>query len=165
MPHDVQKLIASLTSSNTAARREAAESFARLGPDAVAASVSLVNACGDDDEQVRNWVVAALEELPAPQAADAAALATLINGTNLDVAFWATTLLGRMEAAAASTVPTLAAALTDHPELVVRQRAAWALGKIGKPAAAAISQLEAAATSEDARLARLAANALEAIRA
>ena len=164
MPHDVQKLIASLTSSNTVARREAAESFARLGPDAVAASVSLVKACGDDDEQVRNWVVAALEELPAPAATDAATLEALINGTSLDVAFWATTLLGRMESAAASTVPTLAAAVADHPELVVRQRAAWALGKIGQPAASAIPQLEAASTSEDARLARFATTALESIR-
>jgi len=163
MSQDVQTLIASLVSGDVATRREAAESFAKLGPDAVAGALSLVKAC-DDDEQVRNWVVAALEELPAPSAADATALESLINGTNLDIAFWATTLLGRMEAAAASAVPTLAAAVTDHPELVVRRRAAWALGKIGKPAAEAGPQLEAAATSEDARLARFATTALESIR-
>ena len=164
MSQDVQALIASLASSDLAARREAAESFARLGPDAVPAAVSLVKACDNDDEQVRNWVVAALEELPPPNVADAAALEALVTGTNLDVAFWATTLLGRMESAAASAVPALAAAVADHPELVVRQRAAWALGKIGKSAAAAIPQLQAAATSDDPRLARFATTALESIR-
>lgn len=163
MSKDIQTLLASLASTDVAARRDAAESFARLGPDAANAAVVLVKACGDDDEQVRNWVVATLEELPAPAASNAAGLETLINGTNLDVAFWATTLLGRMEAAAASTVPTLASAVADHPELVVRQRAAWALGRIGKLAAAAIPQLEAAAKLEDARLARFAMKALESI--
>lgn len=164
MSQDVRSLVASLTSKDTATRREAAESLARVGPDAATVAVPLVQACGDDDEEVRNWVVAALEELPPPNASDAAALEAFINGENLDVAFWATTLLGRMEAAAAPTVPTLALAVVDHPELVVRERAAWALGKIGKPAAGAIPQLEAASTSEEPRLARLATIALQAVR-
>jgi HEAT repeat protein len=135
-----------------------------VGPDAVSVAVPLVEACSDDDEEVRNWVVAALEELPAPDASHAATLEAFIRGENLDVAFWATTLLGRMEAAAASTVPTLASAVIDHPELVVRERAAWALGKIGKPAADAIPQLEAASASTEVPLARLATIALKAIR-
>ena len=164
MSQDVRTLIESLASKDVATRREAAESFARKGPDAVGAAVPLARASGDDDEQVRNWSVAALEELPAPNASEAAALESLVDGSNLDVAFWATTLLGRMEQSAVSTVPTLAAAVAAHPELVVRQRAAWALGRIGGPAVSAIPQLEAASSSEDARLARLAAQALEAIR-
>jgi HEAT repeat protein len=164
MSHDVQALIASLTSTDVAERRESAELLARLGPDATTAAISLVKACGDDDEQVRNWAVAALEELPAPDAAGAATLESLINGASLDVAFWAATLLGRMEGAAAGAVPTLAAAVATHPELVVRQRVAWALGKIGKPAATAVPQLEIASASEDARLARFATIALESIR-
>ncbi|MDA1055765.1 MAG: HEAT repeat domain-containing protein [Planctomycetota bacterium] len=164
MSRELQTLIVSLASTDVATRREAAELLARVGPDAVAAAVSLVRASGDEDEQVRNWAVAALEELPAPEASEATALEVFVNGGSLDVAFWATTLLGRMEAGAASTVPVLAAAVSDHPELVVRQRAAWALGKIGKSAAAAVPQLEAAAASEDTRLARFAATALKAIR-
>ncbi len=162
MSQNVQPLIASLASSDLGKRRQSAESLAKLGPAAVKAAVALVKTCGDEDEEVRNWVVAALEELPAPDPSQVAALEALINGTNLDVAFWATTLLGRMEAA--SAVPTLAAAVADHPELVVRQRAAWALGKIGTSAASAIPQLEAASSSEDARLARFAAIALDSIR-
>ncbi len=164
MSQDVQSLAASLRSADVATRREAAESLARVGPDAVTVAVPLVEACRDDDEEVRNWVVAALEELPAPGASNAAALEAFIRSGELDVAFWATTLLGRMETAAAATVPTLASAVIDHPELVVRERAAWALGKIGKPAAAAIPQLEAAANSQEPRLARFATIALTAIR-
>ncbi len=161
---DVQALIASLASAEVTTRREAAESLARIGPAAVIGAVPLVNACGDDDEQVRDWVVATLEELPAPDASQAVAMGALVNGESLDVAFWAATLLGRMEDEASSTVPTLAVAVTAHPDLVVRQRAAWALGKIGNAAIDAIPQLEIASHSEDARLARFAAIALESIR-
>ncbi|MBC8356925.1 MAG: HEAT repeat domain-containing protein [Planctomycetes bacterium] len=164
MAHDIQALIASLASTEVTTRREAAESLARIGPEAVNAAVALVQACGDDDEQVRDWAVAALEELPAPSSSEVTSLEAFINGENLDVAYWATTLLGRMEEAAALAVRTLATSVSSHPELVVRQRAAWALGKIGKSAAHAIPQLEAAATSEDARLARFATIALESIR-
>ncbi|MCA9122502.1 MAG: HEAT repeat domain-containing protein [Planctomycetaceae bacterium] len=164
MSQNVEALIASLAASDIAARREAAESLARLGAGAAPAAIPLVKACGDADEEVRNWAVAALEELPAPTASDAAALEEMINVDRLDVAFWATTLLGRMETSAASTVPTLAVAVANHPESVVQQRAAWALGRIGKPAAAAIPQLEAATASKDPRLARLASAALESVR-
>lgn len=164
MSQDLRSLVAALASTDVATRREAAESLARVEPDAVAVAVPLVEACGDRDEEVRNWVVAALEELPAPNASDLPALEGLVSRKNLDIAFWATTLLGRMEAAAASTVPTLAWAVVEHPELVVRERAAWALGKIGKPAADAIPQLEAAAASAHLRLARFATIALESLR-
>lgn len=164
MSQDLRSLLASLASTDVATRREAAESLSRVGPDAVAVAVPLVEACADHDEEVRNWVVAALEELPAPKASDLAALERLVRRENLDIAFWATTLLGRMEAAAAVTVPTLAWAVIEHPELVVRERAAWALGKIGKPAADAIPQLEAASASSHPRLARFATSALESIR-
>lgn len=164
MSQEVQSLLLALAASEVTQRREAAESLARIGPEAVDVAVAIVKACGDDDEQVRNWVVAALEELPAPNASTAKSLENLINDENLDVAFWATTLLGRMEHDAASTVKTLASAVVSYPELVVRQRAAWALGKIGKPAAEAIPQLETALRSDDARLARFAAVALEQIR-
>lgn len=163
MSREVQQLIMAIASPDVATRRAAAESLAMLGPDAAPAAVPLVKACIDDDEQVREWAVAALEELSAPDDTAMKPLEALLDGESLDMGFWAATLLGRMEGAAASTVPTLAAAVTDHPELVVRQRAAWALGKIGKPAASAIPQLEAAAKSDDARLARFATMALDAI--
>ena len=164
MSQDISAMIRSLVTPDVATRRTAAESLARVAPDAVNAAVPLVKACGDDDEEVRNWAIAALEELPAPAVSDAATLESLINSDSLDVAFWATTLLGRMEQGAASTVPTLATAVVAHPELVVRQRAAWALGKVGKLAATAVPQLESATTSDDPRLARFAASALESIR-
>ena len=70
-----------------------------------------------------------------PRPADASALAALVNKPSLDVAYWAATLLGRLESQAAPAVPQLAEALDRHTESTVRERAAWALGKIG-PAAA-----------------------------
>ncbi len=164
MSQSTDGLIASLSSGDCATRREAAESLARLGSGAAPAAISLVKACGDDDEQVRDWAVAALEELAAPDSATAGDLQSLVNDESLDVAFWATTLLGRLESEAASAVETLAVAVANHPELVVRQRAAWALGKIGNAASTAVPQLEQASSSDDARLARFAADALASIK-
>lgn len=164
MSQSADALIASLSSADATTRREAAEAFARLGPDAASAAVPLVKACGDQDEQVRDWAVAALEELETPDSSTTGELQSLVNDESLDVAFWATTLLGRLEHHAAPAVETLAVAVASHPELVVRQRAAWALGKIGAAASAAVPQLEQAASSEDPRLARFATTAIEAIR-
>jgi HEAT repeat protein len=57
-------------------------------------------------------------------------------------------------------VNPLVEALSEHPDLVVRQRAAWALGKIGSAARGACGPLEAASKADDPRLAKLAADAL-----
>ncbi len=164
MSQSTDTLAASLSSAETATRREAAESLARLGTDAARAAIQLVKACGDSDEQVRDWAVEALEELSAPDVSTESELQSLVNDDSLDVAFWATTLLGRLESEAAAAVETLAKAIINHPELVVRQRAAWALGKIGNAASSAVPQLEQASTSDDARLARFATSALASIR-
>jgi len=164
MSHNVAELASKLADADVVTRRQAAEALARLGPEAATAAIPLVQACADRDEQVRDWVVAALEELPAPAATELTALSPLVSDPNLDVAYWAATLLGRMRGAAAPAVSTLTAALSSHSELVVQQRAAWALGSIGPPASAAIPQLEQAAASPDAQLARLAKAALASIR-
>ena len=54
-------------------------------------------------------------------------------------------------------------AAESSPDLSVRQRAAWALGKIGPVASAARGTLKRAAGQGDERLARLAKEALESI--
>ncbi len=165
MPTDLETLLQSLAASDLTTRRAAAETLARWGPDAVPAAVALTAACRDPDEQVRDWVVAALEELPPPPPTEAAALAELLSQENLDVAFWAATLLGRMGSSAALAVSALVTTLSNHPEPIVRHRAAWALGQMGHSARAALPQLEAAAASSDTRLNRFATASLTAIRA
>jgi HEAT repeat protein len=159
----VCQLIDDLNAPRVEVRRRAAERLARH-PEAGAAAVSLVRACGDSDEQVREWAVAALEELGAPSPGDVAALVELITAACSDAAYWAATLLGRLGPPAVASVPQLARVLESEADAAVRQRAAWALGKIGPAAAAAVPALKkAAATESDPRLARLAAAAQDRI--
>jgi HEAT repeats len=160
MTDQVRKLVALLESGSLAERRDAAEKLAQLESDARGAAVPLVATCHTDDEQLLEWATAALEGLGAPEESDVEKLAALVERPSLDVAYWAATLLGRLEAGAAPAVPNLAEALGTHPEMAVRQRAAWALGKIGPAAAAARDALAQAAESPDRRLARLASEAL-----
>lgn len=160
---DVAPLVQRLKSPDVAERAEAAEQLSRAGAGAAAAAVPLVTACGDEDEQVREWAVAALEDLGPPPAGSLAALSGLVSAANPLVAYWATTLLGRSGQDAASATTALAAAVQSAADSAVRERAAWALGRIGPAAAAARGSLEHAAASGEQRLARLAAEALTSI--
>jgi len=159
----VSAAIGDLAAPDPVRRAAAAERLCQAGEQARSAILDLVRACGDADEQVREWVVAALEELGPPPDDAIATLAPLAGATDPLVAYWAVTLLGRSGQAAAATVSLLADRLGDRAAPEVAERAAWALGKIGPAAAAAVSALEAAAGSSDPRLARLAREALAAI--
>ena len=158
---DTSILINDLSSHQLAVRRRAAEQLA-THPD-VAAAVPLVRACGEADESVREWAVAALEQLGIPDAADAAALTELLTDGRSDVRYWSATLLGRLGQRAAAAVAALSDATARDADPAVRQRAAWALGEIGPPAAAARPILTQAAAGDDPRLARLARQSLEKI--
>lgn len=164
---DVAALARQLTATAAADRVAAAELLARAGDATAEAVVPLVTACGDDDEQVREWAAAALEELGPPPRESLAALTGLVASTHPLVAYWATTLLGRLGQDAASATTVLVTALEAAPDPAVRERAAWALGRIGPAAAAARAPLERiaadAASHGDQRLARLATEALAAI--
>jgi HEAT repeat protein len=160
---DANALAAQLGSADPSVRSAAAERLARMGEDAAPAAVALVLACGDADEQVREQAVAALEDLGPPPAQAISQLIGLVAHADPLVAYWATTLLGRAGEDAASAVPALTGCLASPADLSVRQRAAWALGKIGAPAAAAREALGRAANDADPRLARLATEALAAI--
>jgi HEAT repeat protein len=160
MATDAKELIARLKSADVIVRRNAAEYLSRIATSAAADAEALVAACRDDDEQVREWLFAALEELPAPPDQCAEPLAALLRDESADVAYWAATLLGRMESAGAAGVPNLSAILAAHPQITLRQRAAWALGKIGAAAEGSRSELEKAAASDDAKLAQFARLAL-----
>jgi HEAT repeat protein len=158
---NISQQINDLNSPQVSLRRRAAEQLAGC-PDA-AAAVSLARACGDADEQVREWAVAALEQMGAPDAADAAALADLLAAAQGDVRYWSATLLGRLGEQAASTVGPLIRAIDGDADMAVRQRAAWAIGQMGRSAASAREVLTRATLGGDARLARLARETLEKI--
>lgn len=160
---DTQALAEQLSSSDAEQRAAAAERLAQAGPSAAAAATLLVRACGDGDERVREWVVAALEDLGPPPPETIAPLITLANNPDPLTAYWATTLLGRCGERAAPAVMVLAACVESPADPAVRQRAAWALGQIGPAAAGAREVLTRAAAQEDPRLARLATEALAAI--
>lgn len=159
---ELSDLINDLNSNQPDARCAAAEQLSRH-PQAAAAAVSLVRTAGDANESVREWAVAGLEAMGAPSPADLSALVDLLSDSNDDVAYWAATLIGRLGEHAAEAVPALAAALDPTRAGNVRQRSAWALGRIGPAAAPASASLEASAAGEDVRLARLAQRALKEI--
>lgn len=164
---DVAALVRRLTAADAADRAAAAELLARAGDAAADAVVPLVTACGDDDDQVREWAVAALEDVGSPKLESLTALTGLVSTTHPLVAYWATTLLGRLGKDAASATTALVTALESASDVAVRERAAWALGRLGPAAAAARGPLERASTDAAARgeerLARLAAEALAAV--
>lgn len=161
---DLSRWINELSAAEDARRLDAAEHLARLGEGARGAAVPLVRAAGDASESVREWAVAALEGLGPPDAEDTTALRqAIVTASHDDVAYWAVTLVGRLGVVGSPAVPELAKALQQADSMAVRQRAAWALGRIGPDAAAAREGLEQASGSDDPRLARLAANALQQI--
>ncbi len=161
MDQDVSSLMAALGSPEETARAEAAERLSQLDPDEIrAAALILVEACGDDSEAVREAAVGALEEMGPPDPEVLDGLTALLADAGADTGYWAATLIGRLGPDATAAVPGLVTALETSPHQNGRQRAAWALGKIGPGAAAAKAPLQKAAAGDDPRLSRLAERAL-----
>ncbi|HEY5312827.1 MAG TPA: HEAT repeat domain-containing protein [Pirellulales bacterium] len=165
MAANLRELLAGLKAAEQADRLEAAETLMRLAEEAAPAAAALAWAAGDEDEEVREAAVGALEGLGAPPAALLGELTKLLHDAQPDRAYWAATLLGRIGTAAAPAVPDLIQVLGPAAPLEVRQRAAWALGQLGPAAAGAADALKLAAEHRDARLAELARDALAAIAA
>lgn len=164
MNEDVREWINGLSSPHEARRLDAAEHLAQLGEGARGAAVPLTHAAGDPAESVREWAVAALEGLGTPDPVDLGELRqAIVAASHEDVAYWAVTLVGRLGAAGSPAVPELVKALQEAEGEAVRQRAAWALGRIGPDAAGGREALEQASGSDNPRMARLAASALEQI--
>lgn len=157
---EASQAIQALTASNSEERRQAAEACAKDPDIAKPAVVPLCRCCGDADEQVREWSQAALEELGPPAAEELDALLELSNSNEM-TAYWAVTLIGRLEADAISAAKPLAKLIDQSatPE-EVRNRAIWAIGQIGSADAETKSTLEKASQSDNPRTARLAAKAL-----
>lgn len=160
---DIHGLVEQLAGGDADRRADAAERLCRAGSAAAAAAIPLVRACADEDDRVREWTVAALEELGPSPLGVIPQLSELASSRHPLVAYWATTLLGRSGHDAVTAVPVLVKSLESGGDPSVVERAAWALGKIGPGAAAAHTALEKAAGSVDPRLCRLAREALDAI--
>ena len=163
MSESVSLLISLLTSADRDTRIDAAERLCRAGEAAAMAAVPLIRACGDADSEVKEQAVAALEELGPPPTESLESLVELAANEDHLVAYWAITLLGRSGKAAANAASILAERLGPSSDPAVAERAAWALGKIGPAAAMAVGALQAATTSSNPRLARLAQEAVSAI--
>ncbi|MEA1951211.1 MAG: HEAT repeat domain-containing protein [Planctomycetota bacterium] len=163
MTDDLNELLNFLGGSDPDRSIEAAEELSVLGTDAQSAAVELVRAMANENEEVRELVAAALEELGPPPIEQLAELAGLLEDPHADVGYWAATLLGRLGETGKVVVPSLIdVAGNISSDLAVRQRAVWALGQIGRPAAAAIPVLEELAQNgENARLSRLAGAAID----
>ncbi len=156
-----QELIAQLSASDIEQRRAAASAFMLSPENTQLALVPLCHAAGDPDEAVRESAVAALEECEVPKASACAGLSDLLMSETTDTAYWAATLLGRLGSDAKPWAADIAMALNGHSASAVRQRCAWALGKIGAADTAITDALSQAAKSDDSRLARLAESSLK----
>jgi len=161
MSNEISRLLAGLADTDPSKRAAAASELSQLGPQARVAAIPLLGAIANADDEVSEWVATALEELGPPAASDLKALTVMLVDSTGDTAYWAATLIGRLEASAAPAVDALVGTLDAANETSVRQRAAWALGKIGPAAAAARGSLQQAAAGDDPRLARMAQRALD----
>ncbi len=131
----------------------------------------LVRLTGSQGEMVRIGAAEALESGVPVQADEVPQLCEMLSGElSGDVSYWSATLLGRLGAAGqlgdhwSQAVTTLQACLTESAFLPARERAAWALGRIGRQAHEAMPVLRAIAEDAPPRLRRLAVEALESIR-
>ena len=143
-------------------RAEAAENLAHQGPDAAYAVSALLAAC-EDTESVSTWAVAALEELGPPPLSAITALGDLAQSDKPLTAYWAVTLLGRAGRQAADCQEILAILLMGTSELALREKAAWALGRMKADSRKAKLALQVAARSPEKRLSRMGSKALKQI--
>lgn len=160
MANKITQWIDALTHGDDAVRAAAAEKLAQAAEAAQEAAVPLVQACGDECEEVTEWVTAALESLGPPRTADLPLLAALAAHENGDIGFWAVTLIGRAGSDAAGQASCLVKALQKNADQV-RRKAAWALGEIGDRSEPVVAALRAAVQSSNKPLARAATTALE----
>ena len=155
-----------LCTGNPEERAVAAENLSYLGTGADFATVELLKACADD-EPIREWAVAALEEIGCPPLAFKSQISALTGDPNPLTSYWAVTLLGRMGDAANSEQDALLKLLRDDStDLAVREKSIWAIGQMGPAASGTLPVLaELLKTSDAPRLVQLAQDAIEHLQA
>lgn len=152
-----------LNSDDSATQRRAAELLSQNADVAADVAIDVVRHVGDEDRVVAEYCVATLEDLGEPPSSQLEELSELATSQNPDIAFWAVTLMGRAGIAAAEHCMLLGDIVISDAAPQVRERAAWAIARIGPAAAVAKPQLESASCAELESVARAAAKALEAI--
>lgn len=116
------------------------------------------------DESALEEIVSQLESCGPPPAELRSELVAQLDNSNSDSLqrYWCLTLLGRdTHSATESETAAIAAYLAEQHDMEVRQRAAWALGKLASVAASTRPALQQAASASNPRLARLAQRALD----
>lgn len=154
------ELARDLQSTDAAVRRQALAK-AMTDPDlAKPAAAQLVPLAAEADEELREMAVSALESLESPAPESLPELTRLLAQVDGDALYWGATLVGRLGAKGASAAPALVAAFRRTGETAAQERIVWALGQMPSNPAEAVELLREAAGSKQARLARLAKEAL-----
>jgi len=127
-------------------------------------AVVVVALSGSSDDEVRMWSAEALEVAIQPDPSEVQGLIQqLQKAVDGEICYWAATMLGRLGTEAVGAVAALEACLRESMYLPARERAAWALSRIGPAASAAVPALTEAADTAPPRLQRLASEALRVI--
>lgn len=124
-----------------------------------------VQLAGAHNDEVRMWAAEVLESSVKPAVSDVQPLAQLLaNADDGEIAYWASTMLGRLGPEASAAATELEACVRESLYLPARERAAWAISRIGPAAAAATPTLREIASDAPPRLRRLAMEALDSVR-
>ncbi|MDE0866338.1 MAG: HEAT repeat domain-containing protein [Rubripirellula sp.] len=146
---------------DTESQLEALQNICSHSP-VIGIAEQVIRLAGSRDDAVRVWAAQALgyaihaspDEVPG-------LMSCLQDGTDGEFSYWAATLLGRLESHAAAATQALCDCLQHSLSLPARERAAWALMKIGPDAASAIPVLREVSKTAPARLKHLVEAALE----
>ncbi len=157
---DIERWRESLGDPDVKTRTEAAERLCLAGEDAATAAIGLLDACADETP-VAEWAASALESLGVPNAELLPQIEQRLSSENSLVSYWAATLIGRLGESARASQQSLAGILDSSAELSTRERAAWALAQIGVSDEKVVLTLERIAGTSEARLSRLATEALK----
>lgn len=121
----------------------------------------VVELAGSSDDEVRMWAAEALETAIKPLPMDIEALIQALDpGDDVDICYWAATMLGRLGTEASVAAAALEKCLAESMYLPARERAAWALCQLGPSARSATETLRRTAQDAPPRLKRLATEAL-----
>lgn len=166
MNHELLNLLASLRQASAqedqATAEKAAQGLAQLGSEGALVAGQIFSFLSSPNENIREPLVSLLEDCGPAPASDLPLIAKSLSSADELTAYWAATLLGRGKCDAIAHVSALTKKLAEESQPhVVREQAAWALGKIGSLDAPAKEALAKAAASPLPRLARLAKQALE----
>ena len=124
----------------------------------------VIGLAGSRIDSLRAAAAAALERSVQPSSVETPALiAALADVTDGEISYWAATLLGRLGLQAMDATGALCDCVQESSFLPARERAVWALLKIGPAAREALPVLKSVRETAPARLRTLCQNAIEEI--